>query len=81
MYQYTEFDRQFVKARANQYRDQLTRWQGARCPKTNSPAAPAKRLVCAALRAYANVKALSVEAAEQAVNDLDREHRYLQDTY
>ena len=27
MYQYTEFDRQFVKARANQYRDQLTRWQ------------------------------------------------------
>ncbi len=28
MYQYTEFDRQFVKARASQYRDQLTRWQG-----------------------------------------------------
>ncbi len=27
MYQYTEFDRQFVKARAGQYRDQLTRWQ------------------------------------------------------
>ena len=27
MYQYTEFDRQFVTARANQYRDQLTRWQ------------------------------------------------------
>ena len=27
MYQYTEFDRQFVKARANQFRDQLTRWQ------------------------------------------------------
>ncbi|MHB1199507.1 MAG: nitrite/sulfite reductase [Polaromonas sp.] len=27
MYQYTEFDRQFVKARASQYRDQLTRWQ------------------------------------------------------
>ena len=27
MYQYTEFDRQFVQARANQYRDQLTRWQ------------------------------------------------------
>ena len=27
MYQYTEFDRQFVKARANQYRDQLSRWQ------------------------------------------------------
>ncbi|MBG6072168.1 MULTISPECIES: nitrite/sulfite reductase [unclassified Polaromonas] len=27
MYQYTEFDRQFVKARADQFRDQLTRWQ------------------------------------------------------
>ncbi len=27
MYQYTEFDRQFVRARADQYRDQLTRWQ------------------------------------------------------
>ncbi|MDP3169455.1 MAG: nitrite/sulfite reductase [Polaromonas sp.] len=27
MYQYTDFDRQFVKARADQYRDQLTRWQ------------------------------------------------------
>lgn len=27
MYQYTAFDRQFVKQRAAQYRDQLTRWQ------------------------------------------------------
>ena len=27
MYQYTEFDRHFVKARASQFRDQLTRWQ------------------------------------------------------
>ncbi|MES2913364.1 MAG: nitrite/sulfite reductase [Pseudomonadota bacterium] len=27
MYQYTEFDRQFVQARANQYRDQLGRWK------------------------------------------------------
>ncbi len=27
MYQYTEFDRHFVQARADQYRDQLTRWQ------------------------------------------------------
>ena len=27
MYQYTEFDRQFVKSRADQFRDQLTRWQ------------------------------------------------------
>ncbi len=27
MYQYTDFDRQFVRARADQFRDQLTRWQ------------------------------------------------------
>ena len=27
MYQYTEFDKNFVNARAQQYRDQLTRWQ------------------------------------------------------
>ena len=27
MYQYTEFDRQFVKQRAAQHRDQLERWQ------------------------------------------------------
>ena len=32
MYQYTEFDRQFVKARANQFRDQLTRWQAGQLP-------------------------------------------------
>jgi sulfite reductase (NADPH) hemoprotein beta-component len=30
MYQYTEFDRQFVRARAAQYRDQLTRWQAGK---------------------------------------------------
>lgn len=30
MYQYTEFDRQFVRARADQYRDQLQRWQAGK---------------------------------------------------
>ena len=33
MYQYTKFDSQFVKARANQYRDQLTRWQAGQLPE------------------------------------------------
>ncbi|MDO9359545.1 MAG: nitrite/sulfite reductase [Polaromonas sp.] len=33
MYQYTEFDRHFVKARADQYRDQLTRWQAGQLPE------------------------------------------------
>ena len=32
-------------------------------------------------RAYADVKSLSAEAAEQAVSQLEREKRYLQDTY
>jgi len=30
MYQYTEFDRQFVRLRAEQYRDQLGRWQAGK---------------------------------------------------
>jgi sulfite reductase (NADPH) hemoprotein beta-component len=30
MYQYTEFDRQFVHLRAAQFRDQLERWQGGK---------------------------------------------------
>jgi sulfite reductase (NADPH) hemoprotein beta-component len=33
MYQYTEFDREFVKARAQQYRDQLSRWQAGKLPE------------------------------------------------
>ncbi|WP_018402761.1 diflavin oxidoreductase [Marinobacter gelidimuriae] len=43
--------------------------------------AMAKDVRAALVRAYADVKAQSVEAAEQAVNDIDGEHRYLQDTY
>ena len=27
MYQYTDFDQQFVRLRADQFRDQLQRWQ------------------------------------------------------
>ena len=30
MYQYTDFDKQFVKLRAQQFRDQLERWQRGR---------------------------------------------------
>ena len=33
MYQYTEFDTQFVKLRAEQFRDQLTRWQNGHLPE------------------------------------------------
>ena len=30
MYQYTDFDRQFVRQRAAQFRDQLERWQAGK---------------------------------------------------
>ena len=41
----------------------------------------AKDVRAALVRAYADVKALSPEVAEQAVVTLEREKRYLQDTY
>jgi sulfite reductase (NADPH) flavoprotein alpha-component len=41
----------------------------------------AKDVRAALVRAYAEVKALSPEAAEQAVASLERDKRYLQDTY
>jgi sulfite reductase (NADPH) flavoprotein alpha-component len=43
--------------------------------------AMAKDVRAALVRVYADVKALSHEAAEQAVVTLEREKRYLQDTY
>jgi sulfite reductase (NADPH) flavoprotein alpha-component len=43
--------------------------------------AMAKDVRAALVRAYADVKSLSPEAAEQAVMTLEREKRYLQDTY
>jgi sulfite reductase (NADPH) flavoprotein alpha-component len=43
--------------------------------------AMAKDVRAALVRAYADVKALAPEAAEQAVASLERDKRYLQDTY
>jgi sulfite reductase (NADPH) flavoprotein alpha-component len=43
--------------------------------------AMAKDVRAALVKAYADVKAISTEAAEQAVVTLEREKRYLQDTY
>jgi sulfite reductase (NADPH) flavoprotein alpha-component len=41
----------------------------------------AKDVRAALVRAYADVKSLAADAAEQAVVALEREHRYLTDTY
>jgi len=41
----------------------------------------AKDVRATLVRAYADVKALAPEAAEQAVAGLERDKRYLQDTY
>jgi sulfite reductase (NADPH) flavoprotein alpha-component len=43
--------------------------------------AMAKDVRAALVRAFADVKSLTPEAAEQAVVTLEREKRYLQDTY
>jgi sulfite reductase (NADPH) flavoprotein alpha-component len=43
--------------------------------------AMAKDVRATLVRAYADVKALSPEAAEQAVRDIERDKRYLQDVY
>jgi sulfite reductase (NADPH) flavoprotein alpha-component len=41
----------------------------------------AKDVRATLVRAYSDVKAISAEAAERAVGTLERERRYLQDTY
>ena len=43
--------------------------------------AMAKDVRAALVKAYADVKSLTPEAAEQAVRNLEKDHRYLQDTY
>jgi sulfite reductase (NADPH) flavoprotein alpha-component len=45
------------------------------------PKAMAKDVHATLVRAYADVKSSSPEAAEQAVATLEHDRRYLQDTY
>jgi len=73
----------YVQHRIWDQRRDLVDWldSGAYFYVCGDAKAMAKDVRTALVRAYADVKALSVEAAEQAVNDLDRAHRYLQDTY
>ena len=64
-------------------RSELVEWldKGAYFYVCGDAKAMAKDVRMALVRAYADVKSLSPEAAEQAVATLEREKRYLQDTY
>ena len=64
-------------------RAELVEWldKGAYFYVCGDAKAMAKDVRMALVRAYADVKSLSPEAAEQAVASLEREKRYLQDTY
>jgi sulfite reductase (NADPH) flavoprotein alpha-component len=64
-------------------RAELVEWldKGAYFYVCGDAKAMAKDVRAALVRAYADVKSLSPEAAEQAVATLEREKRYLQDTY
>ncbi len=64
-------------------RAELVEWldKGAYFYVCGDAKAMAKDVRTALVRAYADVKSLSPEAAEQAVATLEREKRYLQDTY
>jgi sulfite reductase (NADPH) flavoprotein alpha-component len=64
-------------------RNDLIEWLdgGANFYVCGDAKAMAKHVRATLVRAYADVKALSPEAAEQAVASLERDKRYLQDTY
>jgi sulfite reductase (NADPH) flavoprotein alpha-component len=73
----------YVQHRIWDKRRELIEWldKGAYFYICGDAKAMAKDVRSTLVRAYADVKGLSAEAAEKAVSDLDREHRYLQDTY
>jgi sulfite reductase (NADPH) flavoprotein alpha-component len=76
-------DKVYVQHRIWDKRRDLVEWldNGAYFYICGDAKAMAKDVRAALVRAYADVKSLSAEAAEKAVSDLDRQHRYLQDTY
>jgi sulfite reductase (NADPH) flavoprotein alpha-component len=73
----------YVQHKLWDQRSELIKWLdgGAHFYVCGDAKAMAKDVRAALVRAYADVKALSAEAAEQAVVTLERERRYLQDTY
>ena len=73
----------YVQNRMWDQRRDLIEWldQGAYFYVCGDAKAMAKDVRATLVKAYADVKGLSAEAAEKAVADLDRAHRYLADTY
>jgi sulfite reductase (NADPH) flavoprotein alpha-component len=73
----------YVQNRIWEKRRELIEWldNGAYFYVCGDAKAMAKDVRSTLVRAYADVKGLSAEAAEKAVTDLDRQDRYLQDTY
>jgi sulfite reductase (NADPH) flavoprotein alpha-component len=73
----------YVQHKLWQQRRDLIEWLdgGAHFYVCGDAKAMAKDVRAALVRAYADVKALAPEAAEQAVASLERDKRYLQDTY
>ena len=73
----------YVQHRIWEQRRDLIAWldSGAYFYVCGDMNAMAKDVRAMLVRAYADVKALTPEAAEQAVRDIEREKRYLQDVY
>src|SRR5471032_1937905 len=73
----------YVQNKIWQHRADLIAWleAGASFYVCGDAKNMAKDVRATLVRAYADVKALSPEAAEQAVASLERDKRYLQDTY
>ena len=73
----------YVQHRMWEKRRDLVDWldDGAHFYVCGDAKAMAKDVRATLVRAYADVKALSPEAAEQAVAALERDKRYLQDVY
>jgi sulfite reductase (NADPH) flavoprotein alpha-component len=73
----------YVQHKMWQQRRDLIEWLdgGAHFYVCGDAKAMAKDVRATLVRAYADVKALSPEAAEQAMANLERDKRYLQDTY
>ncbi|HEY6022751.1 MAG TPA: flavodoxin domain-containing protein [Pseudolabrys sp.] len=76
-------DKVYVQHKIWDRRAELVEWLegGAHFYVCGDAKAMAKDVRAALVRGYADVKALSPEAAEQAVATLEREKRYLQDVY